>query len=54
MPTLPDFATQPTISVPEAAQLLGVNPRSVYNAVERVNAPLRGWAGPSGFPRLDS
>jgi excisionase family DNA binding protein len=39
MTTLPDFTTQSTISVPEAAQLLGVNARTVYNAVERGECP---------------
>jgi excisionase family DNA binding protein len=39
MVTLPDPQTQPTLTVPEAAQILGVIVRTVYNAVERNELP---------------
>jgi excisionase family DNA binding protein len=31
--TLPDPYEKPTLSVPETAELLGVHPRTIYNAV---------------------
>ena len=39
MTALPDPADTPTISVPEAAKILGVNARTVYNAVDRGECP---------------
>jgi excisionase family DNA binding protein len=39
MAALPDPTEQPTLSVPEAAAILGVNPRTVYNAVEAKTCP---------------
>lgn len=39
MAALPDPKEQPTLSVPEAAAVLGVHPRTVYNAVEAKTCP---------------
>jgi excisionase family DNA binding protein len=39
MATTPDPRTRQTISVPEAAELIGMNPRTVYNAVDRGECP---------------
>jgi excisionase family DNA binding protein len=36
---LPDPHEQPTISVPEAAAILGVHPRTVYNMVTMGDCP---------------
>jgi excisionase family DNA binding protein len=33
MAALPNPQEQPTMSVPEAAEVLGVHPRTIYNAV---------------------
>jgi excisionase family DNA binding protein len=39
MTTIPDPATTPTITVPEAAQLLGIGLRSAYAAAARGELP---------------
>ena len=43
-----------TLTVPEAAELLGVNPRTVYVAIERASARPSGWAGTSVSPQPGS
>jgi excisionase family DNA binding protein len=39
MAALPDPHEKPTLSVPEAADILGVHPRTIYNAVEADTCP---------------
>jgi excisionase family DNA binding protein len=39
MATVPDLSNKPYLNVPEAAAILGVNVRTMYNAVDRGECP---------------